>query len=1243
MVRVTTPEGKPSEPQPNAPDLSAWADGAERRRIAEDLERSFLVEAAAGTGKTEALVTRLVALICAGHARVEGIAALTFAEKAAGEMRHRLHTKLEQARAAVEPGARRERIEAALRGLDAAHINTFHGFCAELLREFPLEAAVDPAFELMPDDGEALYDEAFDAFWQSTLADPPVGVRRLLRQRSWRWNEGPRQQLYRAGRQLVGHRDFATPWRSALTATASSSTGLDANPTEAGPSKAAAAARAALEEMEPLVDRVAELGRYASEGKTNDPLREGMEKAHELTRRIRHRRDAAGEDPAALREHSEWLDAQLRQLATQYDGPLRCWSWSSPRMGRIAREDVLAHRETVKSAIDEWMERTGPTLAAQLQQALGEVVQRYCALMRERGKLDYLELLLRTRALLREDTYARQILRERFTHIFVDEVQDADVVQLEIAWSLACRPEADVDWKRSSPPPGALFLVGDPKQSIYRFRRADLGLYGFLADRFTGGEVGEVLTLRRSFRAVPGLHAFVNAAFGKAMVAEPGVQPRHIDLESHRARSGDQPSVVALPIPEPYGTRGIAKTAMKASTPRAIAAFVSFLVRESGWSVEQPSGKRRPIRAGDICLLFRQTRDWSDDLFDSYGRALETERIPHVVVGRGASIEREELVALRQALGAIEWPDDALRVYATLRGPFFGIPDEDLFLFQARHGRIHPLDTYEAEPETDAQSEVREALGLLARLHVGRNERPLADTAMELLEATRAHAGVVLWNAGVNALAHLRALVGRIRVLDGQGITSFRSLVEQLERDAESGRELETLPVEEGLQGVRMMSVHKAKGLEFPVVILAHPVGSSGGRPSRYIDMDTHVWAEPLCGAVPAELVEHAEVISRADAAEELRVLYVACTRARELLVVPAVGDGPPEEGQPDHGWLAPLHPVLYPPKRDRHRVDDAPGCPAMSDEPTVMNRPYDVVTDDPVRAGRQRSGIVWWSGERLKRPPAPSSGARRGLRALLDPSGAEAQSAIDAHHAWEARLSAARSAGQQPTVVGRTITSLGSSGSAQGRPGSAMPPVVMVSTEAVHELSRPRGSRFGTLVHQLMAEVPLDREPTSDAAIRALAEVHSRLLGATDVELEAAVRAVHAALRHPLLRRAAAASHVRREVPVFYRLPDGVIAEGVIDLAFAAAASEADLSAPAEAVDELDAMADSNKTGASASDVSEATTARWTVVDYKTDLVQTELSADKSTAYRAQIALYAEAIAAATGASSVDGFLMGI
>ena len=196
--------------------MKSLADDEARRRIRTDLETTLVVEAAAGTGKTTELVSRILALLSSGRASLSRLVAVTFTEKAAGEMKLRLRAEIERARAdAATSGGERARLDGALAELEEARIGTIHGFCADLLRERAVEARVDPQFDVAAEEErERLYGESFERWFQAILAHPPEGVRRILRRRSRdRDALGPRLVLKRAGSDLIEQRDFDGPWR----------------------------------------------------------------------------------------------------------------------------------------------------------------------------------------------------------------------------------------------------------------------------------------------------------------------------------------------------------------------------------------------------------------------------------------------------------------------------------------------------------------------------------------------------------------------------------------------------------------------------------------------------------------------------------------------------------------------------------------------------------------------------------------------------------------------------------------------------------------------------------------------------------------------------------------------------------------------------------------------------------------------------------------------------------------------
>jgi ATP-dependent exoDNAse (exonuclease V) beta subunit len=1142
---------------------SELPDADARRRIRDDLDATLFVEAAAGTGKTTELVARMVSLLRSGRATLERIVAVTFTDKAAGEMKLRLRAEIEQARANETANEVRKRLDRALGQLEVAHIGTIHSFCSDLLHERPVEAGVDPLFEVAANEAERFLDRAFDSWFQGTLSDPPEGVRRVLRRRPrGPTATGPRMALRAAAGSLVEHRDFPSPWRRAPFERESA---IDS--VMEGLAELALLADRAAGRRDWLAQNLAEIGRFLGEVR----LREGV-----------RGRDYDG------------LEAELRDLArTRSVG----WHWRGSGnfySAELPRADVLAMRDEAKARLDGLIEACDADLAPLLREELRPVVDAYEALKKRAGRLDFLDLLIRARDLVRSNGAVRAELQGRFTHFFVDEFQDTDPLQAEILLLLSADDPKENDWLRITPVPGKLFLVGDPKQSIYRFRRADVAVYEATKERLTG-RGADLVHLTTSFRALASLQTAVNAAFRPAMNGSgEGRQARYVPLQPFRTEAKGRPSLVALPVPRPYGDYGkVVRWRIEESLPDAVGGFVDWLVNRSGWTITERDRPDQPvpIQARHVCLLFRRFKRFRDDMTRPYVRALEVRRVPHVLVGGRSFHDREEVLAIRNALCAIEWPDDELRVFATLRGPLFALGDDTLLAFRHRLGRFHPLRRLDPEQLVDSDREVAEALAVIADLHLRRNRRPTAETVAGLLDAVRAHAGIAIWPTGEQALANCLRVVDLARQFERRGAPSFRAFVERLEEDAERGEAEEAPVVEEGTEGVRIMTVHKAKGLEFPVVVLADPTcAATRLPPTRHVDPGRGLWAEPLCGCAPPDLLDHRAEEAQRDEEEAVRLAYVAATRARDLLVVPALGD---EEME---GWIDLLNPVVYPEARARRKPHRAPGCPKFGNE-SVVERPESARSTPGVAPGLHapRAGahpVVWWDPHALELNREQEVGLRQQRILEADAQGRVTEEGIRAHERWQAARSETRSLGARPWIEAQPVTAL----AASGTPEVAGPEEIALLEVPLERAGRPHGRRFGTLVHATLAAVDLEAD---EAAARAMARAQGRLVGASDEEVAAAAAAVHAALAHPILRRAARSAPgggLRRETPVLLHLDDGTLAEGVVDLAFREQEGE-------------------ERGG-------------WTVVDFKTDQ---EIASHRAE-YEAQVRLYVRAVCTATG-----------
>ncbi|MEW5739528.1 MAG: UvrD-helicase domain-containing protein [Myxococcota bacterium] len=1120
-------------------------DYATRRQLLEDLDGTFVVEAAAGTGKTTVLVGRIVAVVRTGRAKLSEIIAVTFTEKAAGEMKLRLRVALERERDKVTDAQERRRLTEALEALEIARIGTIHGLCADFLREYPVEAEVDPRFEVISEgDAEALLSLAFHRQLQDVLRDPPEGIRRVLRRRpKGRDDEPPRRVLFSAVQQLVEHRDFAAPWRK--------------DPFDRD---------AEIDALLPRLGAFAERARQVTSRPDDSPLGDCLDAVRRFSDDLAHREAVSPRD-------YDGLEAQLRELA----GNQRRWTWKpyGVRFQGVTNDTVAAERAELYERLQGFVRKADAHLAACLHAELLPVVAAYEAEKARVGALDFVDLLIKTRDLVRDCRPVRESLQRRFTHLFVDEFQDTDPLQSELVMLLAADdPSVDEPFE-VRPVPGKLFVVGDPKQSIYRFRRADVLLYERVK-RHLASHGATVVYLSTSFRSTPGIQAAVNGAFERVMELGNGLHPAYVHLGRWRDGYDKQPSVVALSPARVFNERGwVTKDQVETSLPDTVGAFIAWLIRKSGWTVEE-DGQRVPVEPRHVCILFKRLRRWGGvDIPRPYAQALEARGVPHVLVGGRSFHVREEVMALRTALMAVERPDDELSVYAALRGPFFALSDEQLLIYRHEVGHFHPLRPLEGLTLSEDAAAVGEALGVLRELHVARNRRPVSATLHALLEATRAHAGIAFWSAGAQALANVLQLAEVARRLERRS-TSFRDVVEALQDEADEGESPEAPIVEEGTEGVRMMTVHAAKGLEFPVVILAEPTANANRmEPSHWVDPERGLWVHALAGCLPVELREHEDEVRARDHEESVRITYVATTRAKDLLVIPAVGD----KRWPDT-WTEVLYPSVYPPEGSAHDPKPAPGCPELGHD-VLVDREGAVPPHVPLpglhRTETGKNRVVWWGPKPLELDLEATGGLQNSD--ALEEAGSASEEGRRAWEDWRLTHARALQEGGRPSERVRVAREL-----------EEPPPPGLIALEdsGVPREGRPKGRRFGELVHAVLAVVPLD---ASRALVTNAVAAQGRALLSSAAEQSAAVEAVLAALAHPLMQAARSAQQVRRERGIVDVLAPGDFVEGSIDLAWRDAHG-------------------------------------WTVVEFKTD---EDLDAHRQ-AYEAQAAAYVRAVQAATG-----------
>ncbi|MCH7953901.1 MAG: UvrD-helicase domain-containing protein, partial [Chloroflexi bacterium] len=445
-----------------------------RDRIRHDLDATLFVEAGAGTGKTRELIERIVRLVASGRAELRNIAAITFTEAAAAELRDRVRLRLEQAirddseDEGVLPPEERERCRAALAQLDAAAIETLHGFAQRILTTHPLEAGLPPVLEIQDDVHATIaFDERWTAFLDELLSNDALEDTLL---RAFVLGLQP-DHLRQLALELHRHWDR-----------------LDEPAAETAP---APPPIDASELIGLLADACAEMPRCQE---PSDPLYQHLERVEAYRTRLA----AAESELDTLRILGEPVKVST--------GGGRKENWQGVTPGQV--RDLLKRAQLLR---DELLAEARAALLPPLLAELTRFILTYAGERRQQGRLEFHDLLVQARNLLQSDSAVRRQVRAQFTHLLIDEFQDTDPLQIEIAALLAGSESEDEppDWQDAKIEAGRLFFVGDPKQSIYRFRRADIGLYQRAQRQFAEGEV----KLTQNFRSVEPVIAWLNHIF----------------------------------------------------------------------------------------------------------------------------------------------------------------------------------------------------------------------------------------------------------------------------------------------------------------------------------------------------------------------------------------------------------------------------------------------------------------------------------------------------------------------------------------------------------------------------------------------------------------------------------------------------------------------------------------------------------------------------------------------------------
>jgi len=878
-------------------------------------DRNVIVTAGAGSGKTRVLVERYLALLDSHRDwPLPSILAITFTDKAAREMRDRVRARIEERIAEAAAAGDRSTLDHWLERqaeLTAARISTIHTLCAQVLRAHPAEAEIDPGFEVLDENEAPLVLE--DAIEQA--------LARLGR------DDHPAAELlarYGVSEVRAVLREFAASGKADLALGA-----LDAGP---------------------------------------DTLLDGWRKGWQDDMRARvdalrgdpDWRAALDAVPPGILPPDDKLADMWRLVHARRDGLLTCEPdiffalaqetvaaiklnvGSAEKWGNTERlEEAKAVLRYIRDGLNTALDKCPPPIcerdeeAARLlglwRDAIELAAKTYQGAKTARAALDFDDLESRARRLLDSAPGVVAFYGDEIRHILVDEFQDTNLAQRDIVYHLAGVGRADAE--------GRLFVVGDPKQSIYGFRGADVSVFGSVRDDFVASG-GQDLPLSTSFRAHSRLVAACNAIFGRILQPGKGPASRYEialdrDMAAHRPA---QPGAVALhdaplrviAIPKLEGGPGIDEC--RRWEAWEIAGHIHNLVqsRAQVWDAaldhaalpdgafvpdharEAGRGAYRPMDYGDVAILFRAT-----PRIPLYEDVFKAASLPYVTIAGKGYYDRQEVWDLLHLLRALHNPADDLSLAVVLRSPLFGLSDDALYaLRQARQPDGSRLPLWDALftgdvplfPARDAEAR-QFARDTLRELRDMAGRAPIADLLARALSLTGYAATLTGLSDGARRRGNVEKLLNLARASGRISLGAFNAFTRELV--AREVREGEAAIEAEG--AVKLMTVHGSKGLEFPVVVLAD---ATWERDSKYGTLLIDPEAGPACKVplddpddkTPPPFGWHraCALADRREAAEHRRLLYVGATRAQDALIVSGALRAKPGESWLDQ-WLAAL------------------------------------------------------------------------------------------------------------------------------------------------------------------------------------------------------------------------------------------------------------------------------------------------------------------------------------------------
>ena len=843
-------------------------DQSARDIISQAMELNLMVEAGAGSGKTEEMSKRILALVSTGYRKINEIVAITFTRKAANELRERVRTMLKREYAKSNNELQKQ----ALDRIHECFIGTIHAFCGKLLRERPIEAGIDPLFEQI--------DEAKDHFtrqkiWEDYVLTAGVEENKIL----------SLMDIFEVRESVV---------KNFLKKVCENQDVNFVLPNEPNTSfdNILARAKNVLNELSANV--------IAHYNDIPEAVINGLAESDGLQKTIIEFRDKLRGSQIENLSDGELIKL-LMMFSTKSSVAVTQKKWGESKEEKAnAKEIGISFGELRESGVMPLLTEVNSfvynCILIPFAMRAKELYMKHKHTVAE---LNYQDLLIKSSDMLRDFPDVRRYFQNRYKTLLIDEFQDTDPIQVGMTMYLTGQELEEKRWNMITPKEGSLFVVGDPKQSIYGFRRADFPMYKRFKEHMvkTGGKIIE---LQMNFRAVNSLGAWYNDVFADLLSDEE--QADFTQMEAVMPVLEDTLAGVTFYRIEEKKVGDIIEKEAENLTQiiRHMVGRKNITVRKDGEFVS------RPVQYSDIMVLTMKKRQ-----LEIIGNAIAKQGIPVKITGADITKQTSEFISFRDLIRMLAYPEENAYIHNVMRGDFFRISDKEIYRFHSLGGEYNIYFDFDVFFEKNDLSDedcgtflkvkacyckLRSFLDYVKTLC----SAAATERIIEELDIMRVHLASDEKIAGFGSFV---SLIEKIRLKKITDIWGLELFINELAMMIENGFE-ENLDIEgTDFNAVRVMNTHKSKGLEAPIVILCAPC--SGGIPDPtfytecvpdneqrdcyygYVKVDknpdygfAHQFFEPAGWADIAEKAKKKETLERE------RLLYVAATRAKNLLII---------------------------------------------------------------------------------------------------------------------------------------------------------------------------------------------------------------------------------------------------------------------------------------------------------------------------------------------------------------------